>query len=73
MSGSAWRPSIPKFASERAAQCCELRNRDTNWVRNSLAPVNGAPVGLGGLLDEAPDAVLDGVEARLALPLEPPR
>src|SRR5262245_31527392 len=36
-------------------------------------PVNGAPVALGRLLDETPDAVLDGVEARLALHLEPAR
>ena len=26
-----WRHSMPKFASERAAQCCELRNRDTSY------------------------------------------
>jgi hypothetical protein len=25
-------PLIPKFASERAANSCELRNRDTNLV-----------------------------------------
>ena len=32
---------ISKFASERAANSCELRNRDTSARRRTLGPVDG--------------------------------
>src|SRR5258706_14378914 len=64
------------FVKRIGSSKCLARSRAAiSALRTVIGPVNVAPVALGPdiLLDEAPDGVFDGVEARLAFYGQPAR